>query len=887
MNFYSFLSIIAFTIYIIIGYYVLNLDKKDKLNICFFILCLSFAVYSFAFSFFLSGETYNYCKFWYIVSSIGWITFPVILAQYCVILTKSSFFKVIVRFIYILLPLFFYFSLRMRLFAGSFEFKHGTVYAVIDRSNPVFYAFILYVLISILISFLVVIRWKTSSINTIERKQAGYIVFYGVIILVLNLSLNILFPYFRIQIIPEIGHIASLFFIFGIWHLIKSYKLMSLKTDALHTGTITGVIDFLMIIDTEGRIRDCNQRSLDTLGVQSVDRLSGMNFNSLVIKTGNSSISFSQLEVSLKDKDQISNIEIKMRGFKARSILINATISRIRLDNKTVIGYIITGNDLSWKINLEEEIRQRRIIEEYLEDNFLFLEKLINTIPNPVYYKNISGIYIGCNKAYEVVTGLKREEIVGKSVYELYHPELADSNQEMDNRLINGEVGDVQIYESKFRSKNGVIRDVIFNKTIYYNADNSAGGIVGVIIDITDRKKIEEELKFARDIAEDARKNAEIANLSKSAFLANMSHEIRTPMSGVIGVTELLEQTSLNEQQIEFVRLIKKSGESLMMIINEILDLSKIESGKISIESEVFELRQICYEAYDILKTSVDRDNVDYRINFMDGADLTVRGDQTRLRQIIINILSNAIKFTEVGYVNITVEPVNVETDNKKALIRFTVTDSGIGIPEHKIDKVFDIFYQVDNSTTKKYRGTGLGLSIVKTLVELLKGNIDITSEEGSGTIVVIELPFEISDRVEKRDDQNIVRSKLYNSDYSILIAEDDEINQMLISELLKKKGFKYKIVVDGKIAYELIRKGEKFDLILMDGQMPVMDGFEATKLIKELLKKKNENIIIIALSAYAMQGDRDRFIASGANDFLSKPFTKHSFYNIIDKYLK
>ncbi len=885
MNLYSFLSIVAFVLYLVMGIVVLSIDKKDRLNLIFFLLCLSFAVHSFGYGFFISTDNYRDSWFWYKVSSFGWIFFPILLAHYCVVLTKNKIFSRIVNLMYLVTPFFIYRSFKHDLFASGFIYSKGLVFSLIDKMNFNYYAYNLYVLLCCFVSFTVILLWKKGTLSKIEYKQSNHILLYGVLILILNFTINMVFPYIEFRVIPELAHINSLVFVFGIWYLVKRYKLMSLKTDALSTKLIPDIVDFLIIIDAEGVIKDCSNKTLSYLGFEKKDIFDKSISNFLIQNTQN--ISFNNLTFYLKDKKSLNNIEVEFKTGKEKSSILSLAINKILLDQKTILGFLIIGNDLSWKKNLEEEIRQRRVIEEYLEDNFLFLEKLINTIPNPVFYKNIAGVYIGCNNAYEKFIGMKREDVIGKTVWEVCSPDVAGLYMEKDNELIKGVSGFLQVYESKVRVKDGGSKDVIFYKTVYYNSDNSIGGIVGVIVDITERKKIEEELKFAKDIAEEARVNAEEANRSKSAFLANMSHEIRTPMSGIIGVADLLESSKLDNHQIELVNLIKKSSNSLLFIINEILDLSKIESGRIILENSVFNLKNACSEVFDIIKVSVLFEKVQFSFHFNCIDDLFVLGDMIRLKQILINILNNAVKFTEFGSIEFIVD-IKIINNHKNAEVSFIVRDTGIGIPRDKIKKVFDMFYQIDNSSTKRFKGTGLGLSIVKKLIELMNGTISIESlNEKKGTEVTIKLMFEVAD-IKDHSIADLIETEEENiKSFNILIAEDDEVNQMLITEMLKKRGYSYNLVTDGKSAYNDIINGNVYDLILMDGQMPVMDGFEATRLIKKYFKEKGINISIVALSAYAMQDDKKRFLSCGADDFLSKPFTKNTFYNMIDKYLK
>ncbi len=391
-----------------------------------------------------------------------------------------------------------------------------------------------------------------------------------------------------------------------------------------------------------------------------------------------------------------------------------------------------------------------------------------------------------------------------------------------------------------------------------------------------------EKLVYERTIAlEEALKSANIAKEAKSNFLAKMSHEIRTPMNGIIGFTQLISQTDLNEKQEEYINIITSSTQTLLSVINDILDYSKIESGKLVPEIIETNILEELNNIFSLFKNSAKTKNINYILSIDDKIDTFLYSDIHKIKQVVSNLINNALKFTpENKKVSLNISLLKDDLEYQE--IVFYVEDEGIGIPLDKQKKIFEAFSQADESTSRKYGGTGLGLNISSSIINLLGGTLEVESIENIGSKFFFTLKLKKCKNISTKDLTKITIPKLNNNDLKILVVDDNQVNLLIISEVLKKLNINYLLAENGQIAIDLCKEN-LFDIILMDINMPILNGLEATNILKNQYKIKTP---IIALTANSLEGDKNKYLEEGFDDYLSKPFNINDFLELVKKFL-
>jgi two-component system sensor histidine kinase/response regulator len=719
--------------------------------------------------------------------------------------------------------------------------------------------------------------------------------------------------------------------------------------------------------------------------------------------------------------------------YPADQELIRASFAEMMAGSKTLtkheVRYITRDGGFRWidvyaQLELDDfgaiigmtgsltDVTARRLATAQIKENLSFVDALLESIPLPVYLKDPQGRYMRLNKAFGKFFSIDVDVWLGKTVFDLLNEENARTHSERDRELM--ESRGTQTFESLLTLKDGQI-DALYSKAALAKPDGTLIGLIGTIVDISSQKAAERALLQAKDAAESASR-------SKSEFLANMSHEIRTPMNGIIGMTDLVLSSTLDRHQREYLEVVKSSADALLEIINDILDFSKIEAGKMTLESIAFDFSHLVPDTLRTHTLRAQQSGLELALDLDPEIPDLLIGDPGRLRQILNNLIGNAIKFTKAG--EIVVRGRLLHIDGDIARIEIGVSDTGIGIPQEKQSKVFEAFEQEDGSTTRRFGGTGLGLSITKRLVNMMGGEISVSSQVGKGSSFIVTISVKVDNGhqhvaerapislvgrtvmlVEDNDTNLTILNAMFEqwkvktiamhsgSDalsycreqkgivdciimdsvmptpngfetakalseidtyknvpiiilssngmrgdpqkckelgiqayllkpashteiytavigvmdrtrtevgelpvitrhsireasvpLSILLAEDNQLNQKLAVALLDKWGHHVEIANNGIEALEYHER-QTFDLILMDLQMPKMGGFEATAVIREREKMGAKKTVIIAMTANALEGDREKCIAGGMDDYLSKPFKAEMFSNILKKY--
>ncbi len=498
----------------------------------------------------------------------------------------------------------------------------------------------------------------------------------------------------------------------------------------------------------------------------------------------------------------------------------------------------------------------------------LFYKSVVEDGSDIIFVVDYHGKILYLNASVEETLGHKPKSLFGKNFFDFILPETLSSFKK--KYQLSTKRPYQESVEFQFLCKNKSYKYLEFN-SINLKKKEKIEGLILDCRDITERKKDAEELLLAQK--------------TKDQFLANISHEIRTPINGIAGMATLLSQSPNPEDQIIYLNAIKSASKNLKVIINDILDLASIESGKLQFERIGFNLRDVLASLANMFQVQAKEKGLSISNQLTKEADKILIGDPVRLNQILINLISNALKFTHTGSIKLN---CSVERQEKqKFYIRFEVTDTGIGIPSDKLATIFESFSQADASVTRKYGGTGLGLTIAKQLVDLQQGTISVKSEEDKGSSFDVIIPYQIGSLKDIAEISNKARkSKSYRNrlkNLNVLLVEDNEINRLYATNILKTWDCFVETAENGYVAIEKL-KSASFDIVLMDIQMPEMDGFEATKAIRSGEPPKSE-IPIIALTANATRKDIEKCLAAGMNECIPKPFTPDDLMRVLIKY--
>lgn len=527
-------------------------------------------------------------------------------------------------------------------------------------------------------------------------------------------------------------------------------------------------------------------------------------------------------------------------------------------------------------VGVVQDVSKTRHIELELRNQKEFLENLINNLPIAVFVKDIKNDYrlTTWNRKCEEIYGISKENALGKNDFELFDSTTALQFHQTDEEVMHQE--SVHYQEEVLIPRNDKTVYVYQVKVPIKDVDGRPSYILGIEEDITERLQREKELILAKEKAEEATR-------AKTDFLATMSHEIRTPMNAVVGITNLLIEESLSPEQLSKIQALKFSAKNLLDIINDILDYNKIEAGKVELEQTEFSLLELCRNIKHTYEYQAQEKGIQLKLILDDDIPATLLGDSTRIFQILNNLVSNAVKFTEQGMVKLT---VHFEDDYKdKVRVFFKVRDTGIGIPPDKQKIIFERYTQSGQDTTRRFGGSGLGLAICKGLLDLLGSEIELKSEPGKGSQFAFYLDLHKSDNLAKQGEHK-KEIKDWNGlkNARVLVAEDNPVNQFVIQGYLHKWLIDFEFANDGQEAIHKLQEGS-YDLILMDLQMPKMNGLDAAKKIRNMEAENFRNIPIIALTASASSEVRNKVDQIGMNDYVSKPFQPNDLYCKMLKY--
>ncbi len=624
---------------------------------------------------------------------------------------------------------------------------------------------------------------------------------------------------------------------------------------------IEASLDPLVTINAVGKITDVNEASIKVTGIER-EKIIGTDFSQYFTEPVKAQSAYEQVF----DKGYVSDYPLTVKHLNGTltDVLYNASIYKD--ENGVTLGVFAAARDVT---------------EQKLLSNYSL--SLIEASRDPLFVISPVGKITDMNDATVKITELSRLELIGSDFSSYFtDPVLAESG--CQKIFDHGFVEDFPL-----TIMDGKLTPVLFNGSVYKDDRDNVLGAVVVARVITEQKRFEKELTEARifaelatAMAEEAQSKAEVATRiaedavkAKQQFLSNMSHEIRTPMNAIIGFTKVVLKTELTAKQKEYLSAIKMSGDTLIVLINDILDLAKVDAGKMTFEQAPFRLRNSIMSMLHLFEAKVQEKNLELITEYDNEIPDVLLGDALRLHQIILNLVSNAVKFTSKGKITIKVKLVH--EDVNAVTIQFEVEDTGAGILESKIDYIFENFHQASSSTSRLFGGTGLGLAIVKQLVEAQGGTINVSSQIDAGSVFSFKLDFQKTNAIADMDEA-IIELDQDLKDIKVLVVEDIALNQLLMKTLLDDFGFDRDIAANGKIAIERFQN-KSYDIILMDLQMPEMNGFEATEYIRNVLHSK---IPIIALTADVTTVDLAKCKAVGMNDYIAKPVDERILYSKI-----
>ncbi|TIH15784.1 PAS domain-containing sensor histidine kinase [Marinifilum sp. JC120] len=642
-------------------------------------------------------------------------------------------------------------------------------------------------------------------------------------------------------------------------------KAKKTQKDADHYRLIFDFSPLAMVrFDKTGTIIDCNQKFIDQMG-STRGKLIGFN----VAQNSPQKVSEKLRRAINGEATEYEDYYTSVTGGKTTFI-------------RGMFNPIDPDNPPTEVIGVAEDIGGRKRIEERLAKAETRFKIMAENTKDLIYRFSVP------DKRFEYVspacldiTGYPPGTFYDNSqfFFDMVHPDWKEFMHQQWQDMADGKMA--PLVEYRIIDRYGTVKWLQQSNVPFYDEHGNPVMVEGIVRDVT-------ELKNALERVEQEKAKAEAASNTKSEFLANMSHEIRTPLNGIMGMLQLMITDTLPAKQVEYINAAMQASRRLNNVLSDILDLARVEAGKLTLYNRDFDPIDEMKHVFELFEVTSRHSGVKLKLHQPYGLPEIVSGDPARLQQILTNIVGNALKFTHEGHVSIEAQALPHSIPGHCRIL-FIVEDTGVGIADDKMHKLFQSFTQASEGYTRQYQGTGLGLSICKRLTELMGGTISVDSAAGEGTTFYVSIPFAIPDYAPEQRERLQTKPQATPSfaDYRILIAEDEKVNRLYTKQYLEQQGFTVEAVTDGQQVLDKLFY-EDFNLVLMDVQMPLMNGIEATQAIRRgEAGAHNKRIPIIAITAYAMQGDRNRFIEGGMNDYVAKPVVKEDLYKVIMKALQ
>ncbi len=861
MSLWTLVHFFAFLTNLYISLFILYKNRRSPINQVCSATVFLFSVWSFGAAFLRSRDiSLDEAMFLNNLSSLGWIGFSVFFLWFTMILSGRRY-RTEARAGVVIAGAVALFFTGMQ-WGGAFMKTYRLEsygWVGVWESSLWTMAYFLYYGMCIFLGLLMIFRYRTGTGDLLKRKQAGVLILSVLLSVIPGSFSSILLRGIGIYSIPPLGDVFTIFFAGGLFYATARYRLFELTPATAADKILETMPDMLILLDARGRVVICNA-SFYALTGYTPEELAGKSYSRFFPRELHD---LHHVDWLLKS-DSLSNYKGSIVAKSGSPIPVLLSVSVMRDDSGRRSGFVIVAHDYTVLDRAEKGIAA------VLSTTKLLLEWL----PIGVIIFGGDGRIRMANRQVSVMTGYSRDELTGKERGELI---LRAEAVEPVRRA--GAPGGERIETVLMRRSGDEVPVIVSSLEIELEGELVS---LEAFADISELVRVQEDLKTARDLAESA-------NRAKSAFLANMSHEIRTPLNAILGFAGLLlneERETIKREKLEIINV---AGENLLKTLNDILDFSRIEAGRTLFEKSGFSLKELIAHIHQTFSPRAADKKLSFSVRELTPIPPRVVGDRYRIVQVLSNLTDNAVKFTSEG-------GIEMEYSYSDGMFLCTIADTGIGIPGESREDIFASFSQADASSTRQYGGSGLGLAIVKNLTEGMGGSVRYENRQGKGTVFTVILPLDEESRPLDREEtalpaehaspNTVSQTVPVKGRFRVLVTEDNEMNQRLLGKLLERLEAEYEIAGNGRVALQKLREAAKtpeglFDLVLLDIQMPVLDGMETIKEIRR--DDELKGLYVIALTAHALQGDEDRFLSSGFNDYIAKPLDIRDFFSKIE----